>query len=39
MGLGQIYINLQGREKHGIVAPGEEYAKLQDELISGFDAN
>ncbi len=34
MGLGQIYINLQGREKNGIVAPGEEYAKLQDELIS-----
>jgi predicted AlkP superfamily phosphohydrolase/phosphomutase len=36
MGLGQIYINLQGREKHGIVAPGEEYAKLQDELIAGL---
>jgi predicted AlkP superfamily phosphohydrolase/phosphomutase len=34
LGLGQIYINLQGREKQGIVAPGEEYAKLQDELIS-----
>ena len=34
MGLGQIYINLQGREKNGTVAPGEEYAKLQDELIA-----
>jgi predicted AlkP superfamily phosphohydrolase/phosphomutase len=34
MGLGQIYINLQGREKHGTVAPGEEYAKLQEELIT-----
>ncbi|PWT88477.1 MAG: hypothetical protein C5B54_10565 [Acidobacteria bacterium] len=34
MGLGQIYINLQGREKQGIVSPGEEYGKLQDELIA-----
>src|SRR5262249_33261564 len=34
MGLGQIYINLQGREKYGIVAPGEEYSKLQNELIA-----
>ncbi len=34
MGLGQIYINLQGRERQGIVSPGEEYAKLQDELIA-----
>jgi predicted AlkP superfamily phosphohydrolase/phosphomutase len=34
MGLGQIYINLQGREKYGVVAPGEEYSKLQDELIT-----
>jgi len=34
MGLGQIYINLQGREKYGTVAPGEEYSKLQNELIA-----
>lgn len=34
MGLGQIYVNLQNREKYGIVAPGEEYSKLQDELIA-----
>lgn len=34
MGLGQIYINLQGREKFGTVSPGEEYSKLQDELIA-----
>ncbi len=34
MGLGQIYINLQGREKFGVVAPGEEYAQLQNELIT-----
>jgi predicted AlkP superfamily phosphohydrolase/phosphomutase len=33
MGLGQIYINLEGREKFGTVAPGEEYSKLQNELI------
>lgn len=34
LGLGQIYINLQGREKFGTVAPGEEYSKLQNELIA-----
>lgn len=34
LGLGQIYINLQGRERNGIVSPGAEYTKLQDELIS-----
>lgn len=33
MGLGQIYINLQGREKFGTVQPGDEYAQLQNELI------
>ncbi len=32
MGLGNIYINLQGREGQGIVKPGEEYAKLVAEL-------
>ena len=36
MGLGQIYINLQGREKFGTVSPGEEYARLQDELVAGL---
>lgn len=34
MGLGQIYVNLQGREKYGIVAPGQEYTTLQNELIT-----
>ncbi len=34
MGLGQIYINLQGREKQGIVQPGQEYSELQNELIA-----
>lgn len=36
MGLGQIYINLEGRERFGIVSPGEEYSALQDELIAGL---
>lgn len=34
LGLGQIYINLQGREKFGTVAPGQEYSQLQNELIT-----
>ncbi|HVO13035.1 MAG TPA: alkaline phosphatase family protein [Vicinamibacteria bacterium] len=32
VGLGQIYFNLRGREGRGIVSPGEEYRKLQDEI-------
>jgi predicted AlkP superfamily phosphohydrolase/phosphomutase len=32
LGLGQVYANLQGREKLGIVAPGDEYSELVDEL-------
>lgn len=38
-GLAGVYINVKGREKKGIVAPGEEYQKLKAELIeklSGF---
>lgn len=34
MGLGQIYINLKGREGRGVVAPGEESRQVQDALIS-----
>jgi predicted AlkP superfamily phosphohydrolase/phosphomutase len=34
MGLGQIYINLQGREAHGIVAPGAESKQVQDDLAA-----
>ena len=34
LGLGQIYINLKGREAHGIVSPGEESKRVQDELIT-----
>ena len=32
MGLGQIYLNLQGREGHGIVAPGAESRAVQDAI-------
>lgn len=32
MGLGEIYINLRGRESQGIVAPGAEYDALKNEL-------
>ena len=34
MGLGEIYINVAGREKEGIVAPGAEYEKVRSELIA-----
>lgn len=34
LGLGQIYFNLKGREKQGIVSSGAEYARLQDEIIA-----
>ncbi len=30
--IGQIYINLKGRQPSGIVAPGEEYEKLRDQI-------
>ena len=33
MGLGEIYINVAGREKDGIVHPGAEYENLRTELI------
>ncbi len=33
MGLGDIYVNLKGREKNGIVEPGAAYEALRDELI------
>ncbi len=32
VGLGQIYFNLRGRERKGIVSAGEEYRQLQDEV-------
>jgi predicted AlkP superfamily phosphohydrolase/phosphomutase len=36
MGLGDVYVNLKGREKEGIVAPGAEYDALRDELTRGL---
>jgi predicted AlkP superfamily phosphohydrolase/phosphomutase len=32
LGLGPVYINLRGREAHGIVEPGAEYDGLKQEL-------
>jgi predicted AlkP superfamily phosphohydrolase/phosphomutase len=32
LGLGNIYINLKGREAHGCVEPGPEYLNLMDRL-------
>jgi len=32
LGLNGVYVNLAGREKNGIVDPGEEYAQLLDRL-------
>jgi predicted AlkP superfamily phosphohydrolase/phosphomutase len=34
MGLGDLYVNLKGREKGGIVAAGAEYEALRSELIT-----
>jgi len=38
MGLGDIYVNLSGRENGGIVAPGAEYEALRRELIDRLTA-
>ena len=32
MGLGEVYVNLKGRESQGIVEPGAEYEALKQEL-------
>jgi len=34
MGLGQVYINLKGREKSGIVAPGADSKQVQNDLAN-----
>jgi len=34
VGLGQIYLNLKGREGQGVVSAGAEYKALQDEIAS-----
>ncbi len=37
LGLGGIYLNLQGREEKGIVKPGEEAKLLKAELVQKLD--
>ena len=32
--VGQIYLNVRGREPQGIVEPGREYERLRDEIIA-----
>lgn len=34
--IGQIFVNLRGREPEGIVAPGEEYERLLDEITAAL---
>ncbi len=38
LGLGQIYINLQGREKKGTVKPGAEYRQVAAAIKAGLEA-
>lgn len=38
MGLGNIYVNLAGREAQGIVQPGEEYRQLVAEIKAKLEA-
>ena len=38
MGLGEVYINLKGREAQGIVSPGAEYDALKAELKAKLPA-
>lgn len=33
---GQLYVNLRGREPHGIVEPGADYERVREELIEGL---
>jgi len=38
MGLGEVYVNLKGREAQGIVEPGAEYDALRKEIRDGLMA-
>lgn len=38
LGLGSIYVNLLGREREGIVAPGSEYEEVRRSIIDGLEA-
>jgi len=35
---GDVFINLAGRDPHGIVRPGEEYEAVRGEVIAAFEA-
>ncbi|HEX7078964.1 MAG TPA: alkaline phosphatase family protein [Candidatus Eisenbacteria bacterium] len=37
LALGQIYVNLKGRERLGIVSPGPEYQALRKDLVAKFE--
>jgi len=36
--IGEVHINLRGREPHGIVALGEEYERVRDQVIADLRA-
>jgi predicted AlkP superfamily phosphohydrolase/phosphomutase len=36
MGLGDIYVNVKGREGQGIVSPGAEYEQVRKDIIAGL---
>jgi len=38
LGLGDIYLNVKGREAQGIVEPGEEYDRIRNQLIEQLEA-
>ncbi len=38
LGLGNIYVNLQGREAKGIVKPGEEYEAVRQAIKQGLES-
>jgi predicted AlkP superfamily phosphohydrolase/phosphomutase len=38
LGINGLYLNLKGRERDGIIEPGEQYARLLDELSTKLEA-
>ncbi|MGH9870635.1 MAG: alkaline phosphatase family protein [Candidatus Polarisedimenticolia bacterium] len=38
LGLGGIYINVAGRERDGVVQPGEDYERVRSAIIAGLEA-
>jgi len=38
LGINGLYINLRGRERNGVVNPGEDYRKLVDEIVGKLEA-